>query len=765
MEAATLFNGLLGVKAHNQAMEGVADNLANQNTYGYKHHRSNFEDLLSEKIAYGTPTETPLLNQVGNGAQVFHQNMMVQGTLQYTEQATDLGIDGAGFFSVHDPVSDDVFYTRNGAYQVDRDGFLVLPGGQRLMGYAVDADHQLVMGQIQDIQLPLTEGIQQATSEVGLVINLDADEADEFAQSTAIDPTDASTYNHAVTTQAYDGQGQAHTLVTFYQKVDSYAGAAPADSQSVWKAALYEQDSDGNLTANPAAPDNGYYLHFDTDGHLVGTSGPGTPAGAEVLVDGSNVASAASPVSDRVGETFAFTGEGAAQTFQSTLVADVSGWGPGDTLTLSDASGALGSYTGLADGQALALAVNADTAATGVWADYDAAGGALTLHSASGPVTAAGAATTGDTLQDVIDAVNNGRAATGMISLNLATWADGSDTLTVGGNTYDYDTAGGGAEDFADLTDLETLLAGAGYTVDRQGTASSGYLFITAGSAGDEANSDALSSTTAGLFAASGTTLSGGMDSSADTLVEASASAAAGGAALYLDRTDQGAAATISVAGGTLGANLATPLDFGQTTEIQAASGGSAWAADGGEVEFALTFTGTDADGNAYTENQAITYDYLYGMDPLDPDAAYTGTTASAGAYDTFRLEQDGYQAGHLLGVRVSEQGVITGIYSNEEEVTLGAVSLTDFVSPESLRREGDTLWRLTEAAGPPVTGQAGDQDLGLGEVHAGYLESSTVDVARQMVDMINYQRAFQANSKSILTGDQILQTALGLKR
>jgi flagellar hook protein FlgE len=766
MEAATLFNGLLGVKAHNQAMEGVADNLANQNTTGYKHHRSNFEDLFSEKLSYGSPAAVPTLSQTGGGAQVFHQNMMIQGALRYTEQATDLGIDGAGFFMVSDPVMDQELYTRNGAFTVDREGYLVLPGGQRLMGYGVDDQGEVVVGNLEEIQLPLTEGIQQATSEVGLVINLDAEEADEFAQATAIDPADGDTYNHAVTSQVYDEQGRAHTVVTFYQKLDSYSGLAPADSQSVWKAATFEADEDGNVTANPAAPDNEFFLHFDTEGHLAGLSGPGTPSGAEVLVDGSNVATAGTAVSDRVGETFGYTGDGAAQSFLSTMAADVSGWGPADTLTLSDTSGALAAYAGLADGQALALAINADTGTTGVWADYDAGAGQLTLYSAAAdPVSVAGAATTGNTLQEVIDAVNNGRAATGTISLDLTTWADGVDTLTVGGATYDYDTAGGGAEDFADLTELETLLTAAGYSVSREGGANSGYLFITAGSVGDEANADALGSTTAGAFAASGATLAGGMDATADTLVEASASAAAGGAALYLERTDVGAAATITVAGGSLGAGLGAPLDFGQTTEVQAASDGSAWAEEGGEVEMAFTFTGTDADGNPYTETRDITFDYLYGMDPLDPDAAYTGSTASAGAYDTFRLEQDGYPAGHLLGIRISEQGLVTGIYSNEEEVSLAAVALTDFVSPENLRREGETLWRHVEAAGPPVTGRAGDADLGLGEVHAGYLESSTVDVAQQMVNMINYQRAFQANSKSILTGDQVLQTALGLKR
>ncbi|MGD8562893.1 MAG: flagellar hook-basal body complex protein, partial [Desulfarculaceae bacterium] len=101
---------------------------------------------------------------------------------------------------------------------------------------------------------------------------------------------------------------------------------------------------------------------------------------------------------------------------------------------------------------------------------------------------------------------------------------------------------------------------------------------------------------------------------------------------------------------------------------------------------------------------------------------------------------------------------------SNGHEQPLAAVALTDFMSPEELQRWGDTLWAATEAAGEPQVGVAGDEELALGTIESFALETSTVDVAQEMVNLINYQRSFQANGKSISTSDEMLKTAINMK-
>jgi flagellar hook protein FlgE len=154
MKATSLFNGQLGVKAHSAAMQSVSDNIANISTPGFKHTRTNFEDLLSQQLNQGSPSATPTLDQIGKGVQVFAQNMMIQGEMQWTDNSTDLAVDGHGFFRVSDPDTADYFYTRAGNFVVDREGYLVLPSGHRLQGFEVNEQGEVTPGAFTDIQNP-----------------------------------------------------------------------------------------------------------------------------------------------------------------------------------------------------------------------------------------------------------------------------------------------------------------------------------------------------------------------------------------------------------------------------------------------------------------------------------------------------------------------------------------------------------------------------------------------------------------------------------
>jgi len=783
MKATSLFNGLAGIKSHTTAMQSVADNIANINTPGFKHTRMNFEDLLSQQLNQGSPSATPTLNQIGHGSQVSAQNMMIQGDFEWTDNSTDLAVNGHGFFRVSDPDTANTFYTRAGNFVVDREGYLVLPSGHRLQGFTVDDQGQVAVGAFSDIQIPLEDVYQMPTSRVSLATNLDADPSITYLMGDAIDPTDPSTYNYSYTNQVYDPNGGSHNISIYYQKITDYTGLRPTDSVSVYKAAVYETTS-GAPVANPAAPENEFYMHFDTNGHLVGLSGPGYPTGAEWTVDGSAVAAATADVSNRIGETFGYTGDGAAQTFISSQTATMGGsWGAGDTLTVTvGGTPTVYDQATYATTQDLVNAINQNAAASGIYADYNAGADTITFHGtgasqASLAFSDATVTVASDTLQDVVDAVNNGAAATGSIFLDLTdpAWTEG-DTVTVGGNTFVWDDplvpGPPPGTTFQTINDLATVLNAAGYTTNVVGGPTTGSIFIQA-AAGSAANADALATSSAGTFAASAATLTGGMDGTAVSDVAATTTPVYDtsdppvllGTGLHLARaTDVGAAATITIAGGTLGAALAAPLNFADTTETQAASDGSAWAQDEGEIDFAFTFDVTDDQGVVTQVTQNITYDYWAEYDPTIPDTPYSGSTQSAGSSETWFLEQDGSPAGYLDNIMVEKDGVIWGLYSNQEEVPLAAVGLTDFMAPGELRRLSENLWGATEAAGTPIEGQPGDAEMGLGRLESGALENSTVDLATEFVQMINYQRAFQANSKSITTSDDMLKTALSLK-
>jgi flagellar basal-body rod protein FlgG len=93
----------------------------------------------------------------------------------------------------------------------------------------------------------------------------------------------------------------------------------------------------------------------------------------------------------------------------------------------------------------------------------------------------------------------------------------------------------------------------------------------------------------------------------------------------------------------------------------------------------------------------------------------------------------------------------------------IGQIALVNFINPAGLNHIGGNLVLQTQASGDPIEGQAGMD--GLGEIMQGFLEMSNVDVADEMVNMIIGQRAYEANSKTIRTVDDMLAIITNLKR
>jgi flagellar basal-body rod protein FlgG len=97
------------------------------------------------------------------------------------------------------------------------------------------------------------------------------------------------------------------------------------------------------------------------------------------------------------------------------------------------------------------------------------------------------------------------------------------------------------------------------------------------------------------------------------------------------------------------------------------------------------------------------------------------------------------------------------------DPVKLGQIELARFVNPAGLRAIGNNLLIETSASGQPITGQAGAP--GFGETLQGSLEASNVDVVEEMVSMIAAQRAYEINSKTVKTVEDMLSMANNLKR
>ncbi|VAX25836.1 Flagellar hook protein FlgE [hydrothermal vent metagenome] len=129
----------------------------------------------------------------------------------------------------------------------------------------------------------------------------------------------------------------------------------------------------------------------------------------------------------------------------------------------------------------------------------------------------------------------------------------------------------------------------------------------------------------------------------------------------------------------------------------------------------------------------------------------------------TNSMWQDGYSTGVLRGLSVDQEGIISGLFSNGQTQKMYQVQMADFISPWGLSRQGNTLFAETTDSGQPILGFA--KSGGFGTIYGSSLELSSVDLSREFVDMIQNQRAYQANSRIITTVDQMLQDVIALKR
>lgn len=150
-----------------------------------------------------------------------------------------------------------------------------------------------------------------------------------------------------------------------------------------------------------------------------------------------------------------------------------------------------------------------------------------------------------------------------------------------------------------------------------------------------------------------------------------------------------------------------------------------------------------------------------------DPDTlSFTlniaGTTQFGNDSTTSALSQDGYTSGALIGITIENDGTVMRNYANEQSRPAGQIALAYFRNPEGLRPNGDNTWTSTMASGQELVGAPGTGMFG--SIESGAIETSNVDMAKQLVDMIISQRAYQANSQTIKTQDEILQTAINLR-
>nr|WP_047169470.1 flagellar hook protein FlgE [Sphingomonas sp. Y57] len=148
---------------------------------------------------------------------------------------------------------------------------------------------------------------------------------------------------------------------------------------------------------------------------------------------------------------------------------------------------------------------------------------------------------------------------------------------------------------------------------------------------------------------------------------------------------------------------------------------------------------------------------------PLEFSLNYSGSTKmSASPFTLTSFDQDGYAAGQLDNVSVGSDGLIVATFSNGDSQALGKIILANFSNPEGLRQLGDSKWGATGLSGEPIIGEASSN--GTGQIQSGALEQANVDITEELVALIQAQRNFSANAKTIEAANTMTQTIVNLR-
>jgi flagellar hook protein FlgE len=282
--------GLSGLSASSKALDTIGNNIANSGTVGYKLANTQFADVFAASLSGAGAAPIGLGAKVATVAQQF-----TQGNISVTSNPLDMAINGSGFFRMQS-VTGDVVYSRNGQFQLDKDGYIVNSSGQQLTGYAAD-----INGTINPPLVPLrlfnssssSDASPQATGAstagTGAQVNLNLDSREAAPTGGAFNYQNATTYNKSTAVTTYDSLGNPHVYSLYFVK-------ATAPVTNTWRVYATVSNPAGaaptftDLSGGGATPLT--TLTFNTDGSIAGGGTPnqaitaaqlGYPAGVDPM--------------------------------------------------------------------------------------------------------------------------------------------------------------------------------------------------------------------------------------------------------------------------------------------------------------------------------------------------------------------------------------------------------------------------------------------------------------------------------------------------
>ena len=290
----SLYSGVSGLQNHQTRMDVIGNNVSNVNTTGFKRGRVNFQDMISQQLS-GAARPTEELGgvnpkEVGLGMTIATiEQVFTQGNLQSTGVSTDIAIQGNGFFIMKN--GEESFYTRNGAFGLDRDGTLVNPAnGMRVQGWmARELNGEMVVSTAAtptDLVIPVgSKDPAKATTNVNFACNLNKNTPEILEGASA---SDIAKGTWSTEQKIYDSFGNEHLLNVSFRRV--------VGNPNQWEATVNIDPDNAEFTQTRVGlgttdgVQNTFIVNFDNFGRLASvtdTSGNVTNPEGEIVLQTS----------------------------------------------------------------------------------------------------------------------------------------------------------------------------------------------------------------------------------------------------------------------------------------------------------------------------------------------------------------------------------------------------------------------------------------------------------------------------------------------
>ncbi len=728
----SLWSGVGGLQAHQIAMDVEGNNIANVNTTGFKYSRTNFADLLSQTSKIATAPQDPLGGkngvQVGLGVSVATvSHIFSQGSIQNTDKNTDMAIQGDGFFIVSPDGGTTFKFTRSGNFTFDAYGNFTDANGFIVQGWTRDDATRRIDNTQPVNNIKIAPGLTTpaaASTQVNLKANLNSGSTQS---SSSITPANALDSDSATVAQVStpDGVYQTGTTILNQQPNDfgvlfNSQGKAfnLQPNQGIWISS-----TDTTLTSSAVTVTSTATSSIDITINHVNITG--TIAGIPTSAGGSAAAMMASNYAALINQYTSQTGVTATVNTSNQIVYTNTNTLDGDYKKNISIDSASSSITGGMGGLGLASGSFAATTAF----KYAYTTNAISTNSASSSGTTA----TNKSFHTTEDLRKQ------MQWQLQDTSHGGSRGLTVSLDTTGQFVIKNPKDSASGAHNLNLAITSINNTVSSSPAPNSLFTATMNGLAGNLPLQSTASKQSLSVNAA---THGSGIDIF-DSL---------------------GSKHTVSF---TFVKVSQDTWQWSATTALPADIGGAAPDKNifkGGTVTFGK-------DGSLSNLNpQNLSVSFNNGSLPnqlvrlnFGTSGAFDGLSSYDAASATSLISQDGYTGGDLQDIRIDQNGVLVGSFTNGISYGLAQVALGKFANNEGLMSEGGNIFSMSSNSGNPTIGTASSG--GRGSIASSALETSNVDLSRSLTQLIVIQRGYQANSKTITTSDQMLQTLLSLKQ